>query len=121
MKKITVLILLLMPLWAIQCKNDENEKKETDCGCDSETVTVLNDVEGVIDYPSQEAIIIIFLSDNPNYALVPCNFPDSIKNKISIDKLKIRFSGKAKKSCTDTRLAGQPFILSTIKILSPGE
>ena len=112
MKNIIICGLLSLTIMVVNCqKSDTN----ADCGCNGKTYGILSNVEGTVDSLGVGTII-IFLTDQPYRAVSPCNLPDSIIKIFSIDSLKVIISGEIKGICPNWKLAGEPIVLSKIKI-----
>ena len=99
-----------------KCSKDD---PKSDCGCDGKTIQVIENIEGTVDFPPPASILRIFIGQND--AVVPCHLPDSIRNLLAIDKLKVKLSGDRKMNCPNWRAAGDPIILTKLEVLSKGD
>lgn len=67
------------------------------CGCNNkEGIDFLN-AEAVVVQPSPDAEI-IFSVTAANSGFIPCNLPDSVRNKL-VHLMHVRFSGQGKNHC----------------------
>jgi len=101
-----------MPFWAIQCTNDENVKKGTDCGCNG-TIVVKSLISAkatihLIDSTSSIKYYELYLDSiesNQNYSstLSQCNFL-FFSNVRFKDGKKMLITGEIKSICSDPKI-----------------
>jgi hypothetical protein len=114
MKNIIICGLLSLSVLVVNCNKKDNIP---DCCCEGKTYSVLSNAEGTVDSLGLGTII-IFLADQPNMAVSPCNLSDSIINLFSKDSLKVIISGEIKDVCPNWHIVGAPIVISKIEMIS---